>query len=144
MPAVDAAKPATSSPTRTSIVAILAVGALVAILANSVIAIGAHASGASAEFSPLLFFVYAPFTVIGLIAAYIGWRTVRRGARRPAVALRVLVPVLTVLSFTPDTILAITGFIPGTSLSAVLALGLMHLVVVAVAVPICARLLPVR
>ncbi len=69
---------------------------------------------------------------------------VRRRARRPAVVLRVLVPVLTVLSFTPDTILALTGFIPGTSLTAVLALALMHLVVVALAVSVSARLAPVR
>jgi hypothetical protein len=67
-----------------------------------------------------------------------------RRARRPAAVLRILVPVLTVLSFAPDTILAVTRFIPGTSSVAVIGLVLMHLVVVAVAVPICARLAPVR
>ena len=144
MPATDTAIHATSSPTRLRTVAILATGAIVAILANVVIATVAHAAGASGDFSPLLIVVYAPFTVVGLIAAYLGWRIVRRRARHPAAVLRVLVPVLTVLSFTPDTILAITGFIPGASLTGVVALGLMHLVVVTVAVPICARLAPVR
>jgi Family of unknown function (DUF6069) len=144
MPATDMARTATSSPTRARTIAVLAAGAVVAILANSTIAVVARASGASADFSPLQIFVYAPFTVVGLIAAYAGWRIVRQRVRHPAAVLRVIVPVLTVLSFAPDTILAITGFIPGASLTAVVALGLMHLVVVGVAVPICARLAPVR
>jgi hypothetical protein len=144
MPATDMARTATSSPTRARTIAVLAAGAVVAILANSTIAVVARASGASADFSPLQIFVYAPFTVVGLIAAYAGWRIVRQRARHPAAVLRVIVPVLTVLSFAPDTILAITGFIPGASLTAVVALGIMHLVVVGVAVPICARLAPVR
>jgi hypothetical protein len=138
------AGPATSSPTRVRSAAILAAGAVVAILANSLIAVAALAAGANADFSPLLVYVYAPFTVLGLIAAYAGWRIVKHRARRPAAVLRVLVPVLTVLSFVPDTVLAITGFIPGASLTGVLGLGLMHLVVVAIAVPICARLVPVH
>ena len=144
MPATDTASHAISSPTRLRTVAILAVGAIVAILANLVIATVAHAAGAASDFSPLQVFVYAPFTLVGLIAAYFGWRIVRRRARHPAAMLRILVPVLTVLSFAPDTILAITGFIPGASLTAVVALGLMHLVVVAVAVSISARLAPVH
>lgn len=144
MPATDTATLDTVTPTRVRSVAMIAAGILVAVLANSVIAIAAHAAGASADFSPLLVFVYAPFTLAGFLAAYAGWRIVRRRARRPAAVLRVLVPVLTVLSFAPDTILAVTGFIPGASLTAVVALCLMHLVVVAVAVPICARLAPVH
>jgi hypothetical protein len=144
MPATDTAPRATATPTRAHTLPILVAGILVAILANSIIAIVAHAAGASADFSPLLFFVYAPFTLVGFLAAYVGWRVVRRRAHRAATVLRVLVPVLTVLSFTPDGVLAITGFIPGASLSAVVALGLMHLVVVAIAVPICARLVPIH
>jgi hypothetical protein len=144
MPATDTASPVTLRPTRLRTVAIIAVGATIAILANVVIATVAHAAGAASDFSPLQVFVYAPFTLVGLIAAYRGWLVVRRRARHPAAVLRILVPVLTLLSFAPDTILAITGFIPGASLMAVVALGLMHLVVVAVAVPICAKLAPVR
>jgi hypothetical protein len=144
MPATDTATLGVVTPARSRSVAIIAAGILVAILANSIIAIAAHAVGASVNFSPLLFFVYAPFTLVGFLAAYVGWRIVRRRASRPAAVLRVLVPVLTVLSFAPDTVLVITGFIPGASLTAVIALGLMHLVVVAIAVPICARLVPVH
>jgi len=144
MPATDTATPATPTSTHVRTAAIIVVGILVAILANSVIAMAAHAAGASADFSPLLVFVYAPFTVVGFLAAYVGWRIVRRRARHPIAALRILVPVLTVLSFVPDTVLAVTGFIPGASLTAVLSLGLMHLVVVAAAVPICVRLAPIR
>jgi hypothetical protein len=55
-----------------------------------------------------------------------------------------LVPVLAVLSFVPDAILLATGFIPGASLTAILALATMHVVVVAVAVPLCLRLAPVK
>ena len=144
MPATDTAPRATATPTRVHTLPILVAGILVAIFANSIIAIVAHAAGASADFSPLLVFVYAPFTLVGFLAAYVGWRMVSRRARRPAAVLRVLVPVLTVLSFLPDAVLTITGFIPGASLTAVIALGLMHLVVVAIAVPICVRLVPVH
>ncbi len=143
MIATETASNAASSPTRAQTIAILAAGAIVAILANLAIATVAHTAGARADFTPLQLVVYAPFTLVGLIAAYLGWRIVRRRARHPAAALRILVPLLTVLSFAPDTILAITGFIPGASLAAVVALALMHLVVVAVAVPSCARLAPV-
>jgi hypothetical protein len=142
MPATIIASSATSTRVRSA--AVLAAGAIIAILLNAIIAFFAHQVGASADFSPLMFFVYAPFTVVGLFAAYVGWRVVRRRARHPVSVLRVLVPVLTVFSFAPDAILALTGFIPGASLTAVGALGLMHLVVVAIAVPICARLAPVR
>ena len=68
----------------------------------------------------------------------------RARAKNPARVLSILVPVLTVLSFIPDTALAIIGFIPGASLTAVLGLATMHLVVVAVAVLLSLRLAPVK
>ena len=143
MPAtIPATSLAPSTPNARTVVALI-LGIVVAVLANSLIALAAIAAGASSGFSPLAIYVYGPFTVIGLLAAYVGWRVVRRRALRPAAALRVLVPVVTVLSFAPDTILALTRFIPGTSLTAVAGLALMHLVVVAVAVPMSARLAPV-
>jgi Family of unknown function (DUF6069) len=149
MPATDTATPVASRTprsrtTRSRTIVLLAVAAVVAVLANSLVSIAALAAGASPDFLPLMVFVYGPFTVVGLVAAYVGWRIVRGRARRPAALLRVLVPILTVLSFAPDTALALTGFIPGTSPTAIVALAIMHLVVVAVAVPICARLAPVR
>jgi hypothetical protein len=46
-----------------------------------------------------------------------------------------VVPIVTVASFVPDVLLLALRFIPGTTVSAVIALMVMHLVVVAVAVP---------
>jgi hypothetical protein len=143
MSATGTATPEASSPSRARAAIVLVIAVIVAVLANSAIAFAAIAAGASAAFSPLLIFVYGPLTAIGLLAAYAGWRIVRRRARRPAATLRVLVPVLTVLSFIPDTVLALTGFIPGGSPAAVVGMALMHLVVVAVVVPVSARLAPV-
>ena len=57
---------------------------------------------------------------------------------------RVLVPVLTVLSFAPDVALLVLGFIPGTTAVGVVALMLMHLVVVAAAVIAGRRIAPAR
>jgi hypothetical protein len=144
MPVLETSTSGTIAPSRTRAAVLLAAGAIVALAANTVIAMAALAAGANSAFSPLLLFVYGPFTVVGLLAAYAGWRIVRRRASSPRSVLRVLVPVLAVLSFVPDTVLAITGFIPGTTLTGVVALMLMHLVVVAIAVPLSARLAPVR
>jgi hypothetical protein len=144
MPVLETSTSATLAPSRTRAAFLLTAGAIVALAANAVIAMAAIAAGADSGFSPLLVFVYGPFTVIGLLAAYAGWRIVRRRARNPRTVLRVLVPVLAVLSFIPDTVLAITGFIPDTTFTGVVALMLMHLVVVAIAVPLSGRLAPVR
>jgi hypothetical protein len=144
MPATETATRVAPDTTSARTVVVLILGAAVAVLANSVIAVAALAAGASNAFSPLMIYVYGPFTIAGLIAAYVGWRIVRRRARRPRTVLRILVPLLTVLSFAPDTVLAVARFIPGTSSVALIGLVLMHVVVVAVAVPICVRLAPVR
>lgn len=133
--------PAALAPTT---VLVLVAGAIIAIAANAVVAFSAIAAGASSEFHPLMFPIFAAFTVIGYFAAYLGWRIVRARAAHPAAVLRVLVPVLTVLSFIPDVVVLATGFIPNSSSTAVIALALMHLVVVAVAVPVFLRVAPVR
>jgi hypothetical protein len=73
-----------------------------------------------------------------------GWTLIRARSARPARILRVLVPVLTVLSLAPDVMLAVTRFIPGTTIPGVIALMLMHLTVVGVAVPVLARALPLQ
>lgn len=123
---------------------LLVAGALVAVGINWAIATMAIAAGANAEFAPLAGYVFAPLTVIAYALAYLGWRTVRSRAAKPASVLRVLVPVLTVLSLVPDTVLLVTGFIPDSSPLAVLALALMHLVVVATVVTAAQRVAPVR
>jgi hypothetical protein len=137
---------ASKSTTRTSAgrtTALLAAGAVVAGAATTVIALTAQAAGAG-DFPALKPLVYLPFVVLGLAAATAGWAIVRARATDPVRVLRVLVPVLTILSLAPDVVLAITGFIPGTTLTGAVALGLMHLTVVGVAVPVLARALPVR
>lgn len=134
--------PTVTSAPRTALA--LAAGVVVAGLANTVIAVVALAAGADPGFAPLFTPVYLAFTTIGLLAAYAGWRIVRRIAPNPARVLRVLVPVVLVLSFAPDVALAILRFIPDTTTTGVVALALMHVVVAGVAVPLSARLAPVR
>jgi hypothetical protein len=58
--------------------------------------------------------------------------------------LRVLVPVLTLLSFVPHVVLLATGFLPDSTPLGVLALALMHLVVVTAVVLVSQRTAPVR
>jgi uncharacterized membrane protein YtjA (UPF0391 family) len=115
----------------------------IAIVASVIDAYAAYAAGASTTFAALRPAIFAPFVAIGVIAAYLGWSIIRRRTANPAKVLRVLVPVLLVLSFVPDAILLMTGFIPGATLTGVVALAIMHLIVVAVAVPLNLRLAPV-
>ncbi len=133
----------TRTQSRARTVLLLVAGAVVAGIANSIVAFSALAAGARADFSPLLPAVYLPFTVLGLLAGYLGWRIVRARATQPLRVLRVLVPVLFVLSFLPDTVLLLTGFIPGATPNGVVALMLIHPIVVAVGVPLYQRLAPV-
>ena len=122
--------------------AILVIAVAVAVAGNALVATLAIAAGASASFGPLTFPAYTLFTVLGIAAGWLGWVIVSRRARDPRRALLILVPVLTVLSFVPDVLLLATGFIPGTTTPAVVALMCMHLVVVAVAVPAYRLALP--
>lgn len=132
----------TASVPRTAVLLVAAMA--VAGAANTIIALAAVAAGASSTYAPLTAPVYLAFTVIGVLAGYLGWRIVRRLTANPARVLKILVPVALVLSWVPDVVLAITGFIPGTNLTGALALGLMHAVVVAAAVPVYARIAPVE
>ena len=136
----------TIPPARTSAVKtvlILAAAAVIAVGANTIVAIAAVAAGASSSFAPLTLVSYAPFTILGLAAASVGWRIVRARSARPRAMLRMLIPALTVLSFIPDAILLMTGFIPGSSAIAVAALATMHVIVVVVAVLANQRVAPV-
>lgn len=135
---------ATTASTTTGRTALLLAAAVaVAGAANALISVVAVAAGAQA-FAPLTPPVYLAFTVLGVLAGYLGWRLVRARAQRPARELRILVPVIVVVSLLPNVALAATAFIPGTTLTGVIALSLMHLVVVAVAVPVYQRIAPVR
>ena len=109
----------------------IAVNALIALVAGTFIPEGTERMGlALAE--------YAPATVIGILLGTLGWYLVRRFAGDPRRVLRVLVPVVVVVSWIPDLgILA-----GGASIVNSIALILMHVVVAAAAVPTLARVLP--
>jgi hypothetical protein len=126
------------------VVLTLAAAAVVAVAANTVVSITAIAAGAKPSFLPLSLALYGTFTVLGLVAGYVGWRIIRSRARRPLAVLRVAVPVLAVLSLVPDTVNALVHFIPDTTVTGVVGLMIMHLVVVGVGVPVYQRLAPVR
>ncbi|HEX4442113.1 MAG TPA: DUF6069 family protein [Galbitalea sp.] len=137
------AQRSTASMSRRSIVLLTMIAAaVVGVAANAVVAFAGIAAGASPAFAPLSIAVFGPFTVLGLVAGYLGWRIVRARAANPLRLLRILVPVLLVLSFVPDTISAIVGFIPDSSTTGFVALMIMHPIVAAVGVPVYQRLSP--
>jgi hypothetical protein len=137
-----AASASSARPVRRVDAPVLIAGAVIVVAANTVVSLAALAAGASPQFLPLTIALYAPFSILGFFAAYVGWRIVRSRASHPAAVLRVLVPVLAILSFVPDTMLAIFGFIPDASITGVVGLAIMHLVVVGVVVPVAQRLAP--
>lgn len=127
----------TRAPSRSRLRAagILAAAAVVAVGLNAVVAAVAISLGAPTDYGPLTLPAYALFTVLGIAAGWAGWLIVLRRARDARRVLAVLVPVVTVLSLVPDVLLLTLRFIPGTTPAAAIALMVMHLVVVAVAVP---------
>jgi hypothetical protein len=127
------AEPVATRPAAGRVALVLVVATLVAIGLNTVVATIAVNAGAE-RFPPLTLPVYGGFTVLGLLAGWAGWRLVQRRAARPSAVLRVLVPVVVLLSFVPDVALLTQRFIPGTTTAGVLALMTMHLVVATVGV----------
>ncbi|MFF1573377.1 DUF6069 family protein [Leifsonia sp. NPDC058292] len=122
---------------------LLTAGVLVVAVATTVVAFTAQSLTAGSDFPALKPAVYLPFAILGFVAGYAGWRIVRSRAAHPARALRLLVPLLLAVSFIPDIVLLLTGFIPGTTATGVIALMLMHPIVVAVGVPVFQRIAPV-
>jgi len=134
-----------ASMSRRGVVALtLIAAALIAVVANSVVAFSGIAAGAGTDFAPLTPAVYASLTVVGIVVGYLGWRIVVRRTAHPLRVLQILVPVLLVLSLVPDTISLLVGYIPGTTLTGFVALMIMHPIVVAVGVPAYQRLTPAR
>jgi hypothetical protein len=135
-----------STPTTRRSALVIATGILAAavgaVVVNALIAVVAHALGASDDFPPLQFGAYAFLTVAGVLIAATGWAAIRRWAKRPAAMLRWLVPAVLVVSFVPDLALLASDAQPGTSVLAVVALILMHIAVAAVAVPVFRAVLP--
>ncbi|MEQ0558454.1 DUF6069 family protein [Amycolatopsis sp. NEAU-NG30] len=94
------------------------------------------------DFKPFHPAAYVPLTVVAAAAGLAGWLAVRRRATRPATTLRSLASAVVALSFVPDVLLGITGFLPGTTWPGVAGLMVMHLVIAAVAVASYARFFP--
>ncbi|MGH8922512.1 MAG: DUF6069 family protein [Actinomycetes bacterium] len=117
------------------VAAVLGVVIVVAVAANTLVALIAGGLGANSGFAPLTPAVYGGFTAVGVIVGWLGWQIVLRRAARPRTVLIVLVPTVTALSMVPDLLLLALRFIPGADTAAVVALMVMHVVVVALAVP---------
>jgi hypothetical protein len=117
------------------------IGAVVASIANAVVAIAGRAAGADPAIQGLTPPAYITFTVIGVLAGAIGWALIRR-TRSAARTLTILVPVILVLSLIPDVALAMSAGSSGI-VTAAITLGVMHVVTVAIAVPIYRKFLPI-
>jgi hypothetical protein len=133
--ATSVTAPRTESRPGLHVLAILAAATAAAVAVNAAISATAVATGAPAGYGPLTFPAYTLFTVLGIAAGWLGWSVVHRRARAPRRVLTVLVPVVALVSLVPDVMLLLLRFIPDTTVPAVVALMLMHVVVIAVAVP---------
>ncbi len=116
----------------------LLAAAVVALVGNALIALVVSGLRPGGVEKGLTFLEFGPLTVVGVLVGTAGWALVRRFARRPRAVLRVLVPVVVVLSFGADLGLMAGG----TTLLNAVGLMLMHVVVAAALVPALARVLP--
>jgi hypothetical protein len=133
----------TAAPTRTVrgiLLSLLFAGILAAVV-NVVIGIATRAAGGDATVTGMMIPAEIGATIFGVLFGAIGWSIVRRAAKRPAGVLSVLVPVVFLLSLVP-----VIGFgvQSGTTAvwTAMVGLGIMHLVTIAIAVPVYRRFLP--
>jgi hypothetical protein len=124
-----------------SIIRGLLAAILLASVADTILALAARSAGASSAMQALHPSSYIPLTVLGVLAGSIGWAVVRRKAATPSRLLRVLVPVVLVVSFVPDLAM-LAGGAPGSGPVGVAALMLMHLAVATTAVLAYRRVLP--
>lgn len=139
----------TTATTRTDTGATASRIALAAVVAavltgavNAAIALIAVALGATAT-PPLTPAIDIAFSVVTSVAGAIGWTIVNRRSADPRRVLKVLAPALLLVSFIPDIALgaataATTGSAP------ILALALMHVASIGIALPVYARLLPLK
>ena len=122
----------------------IAVAVLGAAVVNAVIAAIARGPlDVSSEFQPLTAPVFLMWTVIGVVVGALAWRLIAKRSARPATLLRRLVPTVVVVSLVPDVLVLAADSMPGTSVTAVVSLMVMHVATAAVAVPTFQRFLPV-
>ncbi|WP_214404215.1 DUF6069 family protein [Pseudonocardia lacus] len=110
----------------------------VAVLGNALVSLLVLAVGPGGVEKGLRPVEYVTLTIAGVLIGTVGWALVRRFAPNPRAVLRVLVPVVVVLSFGADLAL-LAG---GTGLLNAVGLMVMHVVVAAATVPTLARVLP--
>ncbi len=120
-----------------------AIGAVGALVINSVIALLAKAIfDIPDEFQQLTLPVYGFLTVVGAIIGAVVWHLIVARSRNASGVLRVLVPTVVVLSLIPDVMLLVSESQPGTTTAGVLALMLMHVGTAVAAVPAYRRFIP--
>lgn len=125
--------------------ALAAAGAaiVVAVIGDTVVSLLArHVFGAPSGFPPLHPAPYISLTILGLLAGTLGWYMIVRVIRDPTRLLRVLVPVILVLSFIPDIAVGVSKSMVHTTWGGVAALMVMHVVVAAVGVISYRRFMP--
>ncbi|MEU8663671.1 DUF6069 family protein [Actinoplanes philippinensis] len=105
---------------------------------------GVSARPAPDEFQQLTLPVYGPLTVLGALIAAVAWRVLVDRSRNASRVLRVLAPVVLLVSLIPDFLLLASKSQPGTTTGGVVALILMHFGVAVVAVPAFRKLMPPR
>jgi uncharacterized protein DUF6069 len=111
---------------------------IAASVANAVISLIAQAAGAdTADYQGLTPAAYVSLTFLGTVAGVLAWIAVRAKADRPAVVLRRLVPAVVLVSLLADVAVGISVGWTGA-----IALGLMHVALAAIAVPVFRRALP--
>jgi hypothetical protein len=130
--------PHTDTSTLRVAIGVLA-AAVVSIAVNTGIALGAIALDPNGTRMGLDLVAYAPLTVIGVLAGTAGWAVIRRYAAHARSTLRVVVPLVVVLSFIPDLGLLISGTADGANVAGLLV---MHVAVAAVTVATVSRSLP--
>ncbi|ANY08625.1 hypothetical protein [Pseudonocardia sp. HH130630-07] len=124
--------PAAAAPARIAVAILLA--AVVAAIGNTVVALlvgviqGRHLAPG-----------YLVATVVGVLIGVVGWTLVRALVPRPSAVLRILVPVVVVLSVVPLPMQAAAGM----STPMIVGLMVMHVVVAVPTVLALRRVLPV-
>lgn len=127
----------TQSTWRQAAIAVLVV-TVAGSVANAIISSIAQAAGAdTADYQGLTPGAYIFLTFIGVVVGVLVWIAVRAKADRPSVVLGRLVPAVVLVSLLADVAV---GFSVGWT--GAIALGLMHVAVAAIAVPVFQRTLP--
>ena len=127
----------TQSTWRRAAIAVVVV-TIAASVANAVISLIAQAAGAdTADYQGLTPAAYVSLTFLGTVAGVLAWIAVRAKADRPSVVIRRLVPTVVLVSLLADVAVGISVGWTGA-----IALGLMHVALAAIAVPVFRRALP--